>query len=121
MLALFADVLDHIEWKYDFRCDGISTSIETIIVTCTTGIASGLFNFMLAKTGYIAPVYNAVTKITTGSVQPIGTQNVIIFGFVGIEIITAIISFILLMFFRAEKNIHKEQAEIEARRSKMTI
>lgn len=116
MTALFADMLDHMEWKNDFRCDGLSASVQTIIVTCATGIASGVFNLILAKTGYIAPVFDEATKVTTGFTQPIATQNAIIFCFVGLEVITAIIACVLLGFFHAEKNIVKEQAEIKARR-----
>lgn len=118
MTALFADMLDHMEWRYDFRCDGLSASVQTIILTCTVGITSGVFNFVLAKTGYIAPAFDTVTKVTTGFVQPAATQNAIIFFFVGLEIITAIVGGVLLLMFRAEKNIVKEQAEIKARREK---
>ncbi len=116
MSALFADVLDHIEWRYDFRCDGFSASMQTIIMTCTTGVVSGLFNFLLARTGYIEPVFDAATKVTTGFEQSAATQNVIIFCFVGVEIITSVIMFVLLWKFQAEKNVEKEQAEIAARR-----
>lgn len=118
MSALFADMLDHMEWRFDFRCDGLSASIQTIILTCCVGIASGVFNLILAKTGYIAPVFDEVTKVTTGFVQPAATQNAIVFCFVGLEIITAIICAVMLLFFRAEKNVEKEQAEIKARREK---
>jgi len=116
MTALFADLLDHMEWKNDFRCDGFSASVQTIIITCTTGIATGIFNLLLAKTGYIAPVFDEITKVTTGSVQPIATQNAIIFCFVGLEIITSAIAIGLLFFFGAEKNIARAQAEIRSRR-----
>ncbi len=119
MSALFADVLDHIEWRYDFRCDGFSASVQTIILTCTTGIVSGLFNFLLAKTGYIEPVYDAATKMTTGFEQSAATQNMITFCFVGVEVITAIIMFFLLWKFEAEKNVEREQQEIAARRVKV--
>ncbi len=116
MSALFADVLDHVEWRYDFRCDGFSASVQTIILTCTTGIVSGLFNFLLAKTGYIEPVYDAATKVTTGFEQSAATQNMITFCFVGVEVITAVIMFILLWKFQAEKNVEREQKEIAERR-----
>ncbi len=117
MSALFADVLDHIEWRYDFRCDGFSASMQTIILTCTTGVVSGLFNFLLARTGYIEPAFDAVTKITTGFEQSAATQNMITFCFVGVEVVTAIIMFILLWKFKAEKNVEREQQEIAARRN----
>lgn len=116
MSALFADMLDHMEWRFDFRCDGLSASVQTIILTCCVGVASGIFNFMLARTGYIAPVFDEVTKVTTGYAQPLAAQNAIIFCFVGLEVITAIICAGMLLFFRAEKNVAKEQAEIKARR-----
>lgn len=117
-MALFADVLDHIEWKYDFRCDGLSTSVYSIITTICAGIASGVLNLCMARTGYIAPVYDAATKVTTGAVQNAATQGVFIFFFVGFEIITAIILIVLLRFLNVEKTIDKEQAEIKARREK---
>ncbi len=116
MSALFADVLDHVEWRYDFRCDGFSASVQTIIMTCTTGLVSGLFNFLLAKTGYIEPVFDAATKVTTGFAQSEATQNMITFCFVGVEVITSVIMFILLWKFQAEKNVEKEQQEIARRR-----
>ncbi|MCD7751702.1 MAG: MFS transporter [Lachnospiraceae bacterium] len=117
MSALFADVLDHIEWRYDFRCDGFSASMQTIIMTCTTGLVSGLFNFLLSRTGYIAPVYDAVTGVTTGFTQGSATQNMITFCFVGVEVITSVVIFLLLWKFQAEKNVVKEQEEIAARRN----
>lgn len=117
-MALFADVLDHIEWKYDFRCDGLSTSIYTIIVTVCVGVASGIMNLCLAKSGYIAPEFIEATGETIGAVQNAATQNVFIFLFLGLEIITGIILVVLLKFLNVEKNIEKEQAEIKARREK---
>ncbi len=116
-MALFADVLDHIEWKYRFRCDGLSTSIYTIIATVCVGVASGVMNLCLAKTGYIAPVYDEVTKVTTGFAQNAATQNVFIFFFLGLEVITAAILVVILKFLNVEKNIDKEQKEIQARNS----
>lgn len=115
-MALFADVLDHIEWKHNFRCDGISMSIYTIILTVCSGLAVGIFNYMLSAAGYIAPVFDAVTGQTIAAVQNMTTQNVIVFCFVGLEIITGIIAVLLLSFENVEKVIEKEQKEIEDRR-----
>ncbi len=112
-LALFADVLDHMEWKLNYRVDGLSASINTIIVTICYGLSSGLFNFLIAKAGYIEPTL--VDGATVAAVQNAATQSTITFGFVGIEIITAVIMIGLLCFMTVEKVIHKEQAEIKAR------
>ena len=55
-MALFADTLDHLEWKTGFRSDGIAMSIYSIIGVAAAGICTGVFNFFLSKNGYIAPV-----------------------------------------------------------------
>lgn len=115
-MALFADVLDHIEWKHSFRCDGLSTSIYTIINTVCVGIASGVMNLCLARSGYVAPEFVAATGETIGAVQNTATQNVFTFFFLGLEIVTAIILIFLLRHLSVEKTIDQEQAEIKARR-----
>ena len=117
-MALYADVLDHLEWKNRFRVDGISTSIYTIIITVCLGIANGIFNFCLAKWGYVAPTFIESTGETVATVQNAGTQGVFIFFFVGLEAITGIVLAILLRFLNVEKNLKAEQEEIQARRNK---
>lgn len=63
-MALFADVLDHMEWKYNFRVDGIAMSIYNIIAVSIVGVVTGLFNMLLAKSGYVAPsLVNGVTLL----------------------------------------------------------
>ena len=114
--ALFADVLDHIEWKHDFRVDGLSASIYSIIATVCAGVASGVMNLCMARSGYVAPELDKATGVTTGFVQNAATQGVFTFFFVGFEIITAIILIVLLWKLNVEKTIDKEQAEIKARR-----
>lgn len=115
-MALFADVLDHIEWKAGFRCDGLSTSIYTIILTVSAGIGSGVFNLALAKAGYVAPQF--IGGETVAFAQGIQTQNTFIFFFLGLEVITALVLIGLLAFLNIEKTIDREQAEILARRER---
>lgn len=114
-MALFADVLDHIEWKCGFRVDGISTSILTIVMTVAAGISNGILNLMLSKAGYVAPEF--INGETVAAVQNTATQNVITFGFLGFEAITSVIMIILLAFLGVEKNLPQEQAEIKARKA----
>lgn len=110
LMALFADVLDHIEWRFHFRCDGLSASILTIIMTIAAGVANGVFNMMLAKCGYVAPEF--VNGETVATVQNAATQNWFTFGFLGFETITAILMIVCLAFINIEKTIDKEQEEI---------
>lgn len=113
-MALFADVLDHVEWKSGFRCDGIAMSVYNIIAVAMVGICTGVFNGLLAGAGYIAP--EIVEGVTVAAQQTAAVKGAITFGFVGLETITGVILAVLLIFLTVEKNIDKEQAEIKARR-----
>lgn len=117
-MALFADVLDHLEWKHNFRCDGIAMSVYNIIAVTSVGIVTGLFNGLLSKSGYVAP--SLVNGETVAAVQSAATKNAIIFSFVGLETITAVILIIILAFINVEKHIEKEQSEIKARKEEET-
>lgn len=113
-MALFADVLDHLEYKQNFRCDGIAMSVYNIIAVTSVGIVTGLFNALLSKSGYIAP--SIVNGETVAAIQSAATKNAITFSFVGLETITAVILIVILAFLSVEKYIDKEQAEIKRRK-----
>ena len=115
-MALFADVLDHVEWKSGFRCDGIAMSVYNIIAVATGGICTGIFNGMLAASGYVAP--EIVNGVTVAVEQTAAVTHAITFGYVGLETITSVVLMVLLLFLNVEKNIDKEQAEIKAREEK---
>lgn len=113
-MAMFADVLDHMEWKNNFRCDGIAMSVYNIISVAMVGVCTGIFNGLLAQTGYVAP--EIVNGVTVAAEQTAAVKNAITFGFVGLEVFTGIILAVLLIFLNVEKTIGKEQQEIRARR-----
>ena len=113
-MAMFADVLDHMEWKHNFRCDGIAMSVYNIISVAMVGVCTGIFNGLLAKTGYVAP--EVVNGVTVAAEQTAAVKNAITFGFVGLEVFTGIIRAALLIFLNVEKTIGREQQEIQARR-----
>ena len=141
-MALFADCLDHMEWKTDLRIDGAAMSIYNIIAVAMVGVMTGVFNWMLAKAGYLAPftsgsIAEAAAKLsengwaaqvalenlrpasdgmlTVALAQPRSVNWVITFAFVGLETFTSIAAFILLFFLKVEKGIGKEQSELKAR------
>lgn len=113
-MALFADVLDHMEWKNKFRCDGVAMSIYSTIAVASVGVVTGLFNMLLAKTGYVAPYYNTAGELV--AVQSEAVKSAITFSFVGLETITAVVLVVILAFIPVEKYIKKEQEEIKARK-----
>ena len=113
-MALFADVLDHMEWKTSFRSDGLAMSLYNIIAVAMVGICTGIFNGLIAHAGYVAP--EIVDGATVAAAQSEAVKSVITFGFVGLETLTGIIMALLLIFLTVEKTIGKKQAEIKARR-----
>lgn len=141
-MALFADILDHEEWKNGFRVDGFATSLYSVITTASIGIAQGIFNRATSKAGYLAPVSvnktseaarKALEKLgtydglsvqktlfakesLTGTVifnQPDAVKNTFTFFFVGLEAITGILCAVLIGFITVEKRIQKKQQQIK--------
>lgn len=112
-MALFADVLDHIEWKAHFRCDGVAMSIYSIIGITMGGISLGLFNALISAAGYVAPYYDQLGNLIAEQTEAV--KGAITFGFVGLETITGVIMIVLMLFLNVEKNLEQKQLEIKAR------
>ena len=124
-MALMADCLDNLEWKTGFRSDGVVTATYNIVSTTVTGVGTGLFNFGLSANGYVAPITGEVSSDITntvqktienadGSISTIFNQNdsvinFIVFAFLGFEILTGLISALLIWFMDVEKNISRKQ------------
>ena len=115
-MALFADVLDHLEWKTGFRADGVAMSVYNIIAVAMVGICTGVFNGLLGSAGYVAP--EIINGVTVAAAQTETVKGVITFGFVGLEVFTGVILAVLLVFLNVEKDIEQKQAEIKERRGR---
>lgn len=114
IMALFADTLDHLEWKTRFRSDGIAMSIFTTISVTMIGVCTGLFNGLLAAAGYVAPYTGASGEVV--AVQSETVQQTITFAFVGLETITSLALILLLAFLHVEKDLARKQQEIADRK-----
>lgn len=97
MMALFADVLEHLEARFGFRCDGVSMSVYNAILTVVNGLATAFFMFFYDNAAFSS---SAVAE----------------FFFVGYEIIAHAVLIVLLLFMNVEKNIKEEQKVIAARK-----
>lgn len=117
-MALFADGLDHVEWKSGIRCDGTAMSIYNIIAVAIVGVATAVFNAMISGAGYIPP--EIVNGETVAFTQPDTVKKVITFAFVGLEAITGLILAALLIFLSVEKTIARKQAVIRQRQKAAT-
>lgn len=110
MMALFADVLDHLEAKNGFRSDGLSMSLYSIITVAAGGIVTAVLNGLISMTGYVAPTL--VDGVMQAAEQNEATKTVFISCFLGAETVAYAILAIVLCFLRVEKNLPAEQALI---------
>ena len=101
MMALFADVLDHLEAKNGFRVDGISMSVYSTILTVVNGLAVAFFNLFYDGSAF-------------------SHQQVSSFFFLGFEIFAHGILIVVLLFLNVEKHIKEEQRMIAERKKGRT-
>lgn len=141
-MSLFSDSFDHLEWKTGFRSDSLAMSIYSTITIVLMGGGLAILNAALNASGYIPPLN--VTDLseakailaqngwlsqldlssykmaidgtfTIGIKQPGSALNAISFLFVGLEVITGILSAILLAFVDVEKTLERKQKIIRER------
>ncbi|MCD8188795.1 MAG: MFS transporter [Clostridiales bacterium] len=110
-LSMLADALDHVEWKAGYRCDGFSSSVYSIIITVSAGIATGLFNLGLAVTGYVAPASDG-----TWVAQSAAVQNFLISGMFIIPAVGAVVLFFIFLAFDLEKKLPQIREDMAQRR-----
>ena len=115
-MALFADTLDHLEWKSGIRCDGLAMSIYNIIAVAGVGVCTGIFNMLLAEAGYVAPTLDAAGN-TIAAIQSESVQSLITFAFVGLEVITGLVLVVVLAFLNIEKTLVLKQQIIRRYKS----
>lgn len=96
--ALLAESIDDVEEKTGHRCDGISSSVFNIITTVSSGLAIGVFNFGLAKLGYIAPKLGSVVDA-----QNTGVQRFFVFSAIGCMAIAYLIQAGLMYLYKDKR------------------
>ena len=109
-MAMLADALDHVEWKAGFRCDGFSMSLFGIIMTVSSGIAQGFFNFGLNLTGYVPPAADG-----SWAEQSQTVKNFFVFGYQGLFAIGMLVVLILFCFWKLDKELPAIQKDIVMR------
>ena len=110
MLAVLSDVLDHLEAKNGFRSDGFTMSIYGSIMVGLLGLAVGIVSGLLGMTGYDATLVK----------QPVAAENVLIFVYLGMDILTFIVSIFLLWRMDVEKYAEEDQQKIRENQEKGT-
>ncbi|MCD7801347.1 MAG: MFS transporter [Clostridiales bacterium] len=105
ILAMLADVIDHIEFKSGIRTDGLTMSIYSSLMVAATPIMNAVFMALLGS-GYDA----------TATAQTAATQSTIGISYIWIETVAYAVCAVLIAMFTVEKNLPEEQAAIAARK-----
>jgi GPH family glycoside/pentoside/hexuronide:cation symporter len=113
ILAMLADVIDHIEFKNKIRTDGLTMSIYSSIMVAGTPIMNAIFSAVLKASGYLQ---GADVALGTAA-QQAGTQMAIGVSYIWVETIAYAICAVLIFMFTVEKNLPEEQAAIAARKT----
>lgn len=113
ILALLADVIDHIEYKSHIRTDGLTMSIYSSIMVAGTPICNAIFSAVLKGSGY-----NQNADVALGVLgQTQAAQTAISVSYIWVETIAYVICAILIFFFTIEKKLPEEQKKIENRKN----
>ena len=113
ILAMLADVIDHIEYKSGIRTDGLTMSIYSSIMVAATPVCNSIFSAILNASGY-----DQAADIALGTAaQTAAAQTAISVGYIWVETIAYVICAILIFFFTIEKDLPEEQKAIAARKN----
>ena len=110
ILAMLADVIDHIEFKRGIRTDGLTMSIYSSLMVAATPIMNAVFMAMLNAANYQRP-----TGVAGAIIQTAAVQSTITVGYIWVETIAYVVCAALIFFFTVEKKLPEEQAAIAAR------
>lgn len=114
ILAMLADVIDHVEYKTGVRTDGLTMSIYSSIMVAGTPICNAVFSTILAK-GF----YNQNADITLGTLaQKVETKALISISYIWVETVAYLVCAILMFLFTVERNLPEEQKEIAKRNNR---
>lgn len=112
ILAMLADVIDHIEYRRGIRTDGLTMSLYSSIMVAGTPICNAIFSGMLKAAGYDQGADVALGTLAQTTV----VQNTITVSYIWVETIGFFLCAVLVLFWTVEKNLPAEQAEIARRK-----
>ena len=112
ILAMLADVIDHIEFKNGIRTDGLTMSIYSSIMVAATPVCNAIFSAILNGSGYDQGADAALG--TAG--QTAAAQSAITVSYIWIETIAYGVCAALMLLWTVEKDLPAEQKEIARRK-----
>ena len=110
ILAMLADVIDHIEYKTGLRTDGLTMSIYSSLMVAASPIGTSILNGLLSAFGFDQ------TILFGEGVQGASAKMALSISYIWIETICYAVCAILILLFNVEKNLKNEQEEIRKRK-----
>lgn len=114
ILAMLADVIDHIEFKSGIRTDGLTMSIYSSVMVAATPICNAIFMAMLGGSGYVAPPEDAAAA--AAMTQSAAVQSTIGISYIWIETVAYAICAALMLMWTVERDLPAEQETIVQRK-----
>ncbi|MBQ1531121.1 MAG: MFS transporter [Solobacterium sp.] len=122
MMSFTGDAIDHVEYSQRVRVEGVTAALVGFMHSLANGIGQGLFNLGLLATKYVTPeaigTFEKNGKIIEKFAdQPAAATTWINFSYQGAIALTAILFFVLFMFFfDIDKKMPHVQEELTERK-----
>ncbi len=111
ILAMLADVIDHVEYQSGLRTDGLTMSIYSSVMVAATPICNSIFSAILNGSGY-----NQNADVALGvAAQSAAAKVAINISYIWVETVAYALCAALIFFFTVEEKLPEEQAAIAAR------
>ena len=105
ILAMLADVIDHVEYRHGIRTDGLTMSLYSSIMVAGTPICNAIFSAMLGASGYDQGA------VVGQMAQSASAQGAISFSYIWTETIAFGLCAVLILFWNVEKSLKARKNE----------
>ena len=116
ILAMLADVIDHIEFKSGIRTDGLTMSIYSSLMVAATPVCNAIFSGILNASGYDQSADVALNTLG----QSAAVNTAISVSYIWVETAAYALCAVLVFLWTVEKNLPAEQAAIVERKKGAT-
>ena len=112
ILAMLADVIDHIEYTSGIRTDGLTMSVYSALMVAATPVCNAIFSGILNASGYDQSADVALNTLG----QTAAVHTAISVSYVWVETAAYALCAMLVFLWTVEKDLPAEQAAIAQRK-----
>lgn len=110
ILAMLADVIDHVEYKHGIRTDGLTMSIYSSLMVAATPVCNAIFSAILGVSGY-----DQAADVALGAAaQTADVRGAISVSYIWMETIAFAVCAVMILFFTVERELKAAQARTDA-------